>query len=292
MEQKWIIFWSLLHIATLVCFVLGIYYTKEYMLMPDRVIICDQAGNLYRGKSCNVLCQATAEDIARKSAMAFLTRNGEHSNQQALEALFGRSNPTRYGNAIEIYGGCDYFKVDNCYIYQIYDAAITHQHQGDTDQTLVMKNITYSNNLVEDCVYSIEYFLSRADTNQSHYMENILICDNILRRSGFGWGSQRPDKQTPAHIKSWGHHYNRASRFVVRNNVFDRGTFDLLNISANRKEWLPTLSENTYIQYRGGKAGLCGSEGITYTFDDTTSDMLRELFAEKHANVVFVEQNK
>ena len=91
MEQKWIIFWSLLHIATLVCFVLGIYYTKEYMLMPDRVIICDQAGNLYRGKSCNVLCQATAEDIARKSAMAFLTRNGEHSNRQALEALFGRS---------------------------------------------------------------------------------------------------------------------------------------------------------------------------------------------------------
>ena len=206
------------------------------------------------------------------------------------EGLFGRSTPTRYGNAIEIYGGCDYFKVDNCYIYQIYDAAITHQHQGDTDQTLVMKNIIYSNNLVEDCVYSVEYFLARADTNQSHYMENILICDNLLRRAGFGWGSQRPDKTTPAHIKSWGHHYNRASRFVVRDNVFDRSTYDLLNISAKQKEWLPKLSDNTYIQYIGGQAGLCGTQGVNYTFGQETWKMLRELFGEERASLFFVEK--
>lgn len=206
------------------------------------------------------------------------------------EALFGRSNPTRYGNAIEIYGGCESFVVDNCYIYQIYDAAITHQHQGDTQELLEMKNIVYSNNLVEDCVYSIEYFLSRADVNTQHYMDNILMCNNILRRSGWGWGKQRPDKETPAHIKSWGHHYNRATNFVVRDNIFDRGTHDLLNISAGKAEWLPTLANNTYIQYRGGAAGLNGTEGVRYSFDEKVSEVLYKLFGEKSAKIVFVER--
>ncbi|MBR5138335.1 MAG: hypothetical protein IKV12_02165 [Alistipes sp.] len=206
------------------------------------------------------------------------------------EDLFGRSTPTRYGNAIEIYGGCENFVVDNCYIYQIYDAAITHQHQGDTEEVITMKNVTYSNNLVEDCVYSIEYFLSRADISQAHYMENILICDNLLRRSGFGWGKQRPDKNTPAHIKSWGHHYNRATNFVVRDNIFDRGTHDLLNISANKAEWLPTLTNNTYIQHRGGAAGLNGTQGVTYTFDEKVGDVMRELFGESKATIVFIEE--
>ena len=90
-EQNYIILWGVLHIATAICLVLGIYYTKEYMHMPDDVTICDLAKNLYRGKSCNVSCQATAEDIARKATMAFLTRNGESYQHQTLKALFGRT---------------------------------------------------------------------------------------------------------------------------------------------------------------------------------------------------------
>ena len=205
------------------------------------------------------------------------------------EDLFGRTTPTRYGNAIEIYGGCDSFIVDNCYIYQVYDAAITHQHQGDTSEQIAMKNIIYSNNLIEDCVSSIEYFLGRNDPTQPHYMENILICNNIMRRSGFGWGKQRPDKNTPAHIKSWGMHYNRAKDFVVRDNIFDRGTRDLINIAANKQEWLPTLANNTYIQYKGGSAGLIGAKNVSYTFDEKIGEVLREIFGENKATIVFVE---
>ena len=62
------------------------------------------------------------------------------------ESAFGRNHPTRYGNAVEIYGGCENFMVSNCYIYQIYDAAVTHQHQGDVQEPLIMRNVTYSNN--------------------------------------------------------------------------------------------------------------------------------------------------
>ena len=61
------------------------------MLMPDRVIIVDDAGSIYRGSSENVLCKETAENIARRCAFAFLDRSFEHDHRQLCEALFGRS---------------------------------------------------------------------------------------------------------------------------------------------------------------------------------------------------------
>lgn len=83
--------WSLLHIATAVCLIVGIYYAREYMRMPDRVIVVDEAGSIYRGSSENVLCKETADNIARRCAFAFLDRSFEHDHWQLCEALFGRS---------------------------------------------------------------------------------------------------------------------------------------------------------------------------------------------------------
>ena len=90
-EQRSVIRWSLLHIATAVCLIVGIYYGREYMRMPDRVIVVDGAGSIYRGSSENVLCKETAENIARRCAFAFLDRSFEHDHWQLCEALFGRS---------------------------------------------------------------------------------------------------------------------------------------------------------------------------------------------------------
>lgn len=28
-------------------------------------------------------------------------------------------------------------------------------------------------------------------------MKNVVYSNNLLRRSGYGWGKQRPDKETP-----------------------------------------------------------------------------------------------
>ena len=90
-EQRSVIRWSLLHIATAVCLIVGIYYGREYMRMPDRVIVVDEAGSIYRGSSENVLCKETADNIARRCAFAFLDRSFEHDHWQLCEALFGRS---------------------------------------------------------------------------------------------------------------------------------------------------------------------------------------------------------
>lgn len=90
-EQRSVIRWSLLHIATAVCLIIGIYYGRAYIRMPDRVIVVDEAGSIYRGSSENVLCRETAENIARRCAFAFLDRSFEHDHWQLCEALFGRS---------------------------------------------------------------------------------------------------------------------------------------------------------------------------------------------------------
>ena len=90
-EQRSVIRWSLLHIATAVCLIVGIYYGRAYIRMPDRVIVVDEAGSIYRGSSENVLCRETAENIARRCTFAFLDRSFEHDHWQLCEALFGRS---------------------------------------------------------------------------------------------------------------------------------------------------------------------------------------------------------
>ena len=164
----------------------------------------------------------------------------------------GAGYGTRYGNAVEVYGGCDGFVMDHNYVYQVYDAGLTHQHASGGTNQCIQKDVTYSNNLIEYCVYSIEYFLGMpADAKTERYQENILIENNIMRYAGFGFGYQRRDNTTPAHIKSWDHanYLKEGSYFIVRNNVFDRSRRMLIHCGAVSEDDLPKFENNVYIQY-------------------------------------------
>ncbi len=223
------------------------------------------------------------------------------------DALFGRNLPTRYGNGVEIYGGCNKFVVDNCYIYQIYDAAITHQHLGGGTNPITMKNVIYTNNLVEDCVYAIEYFLGKAENDTTRYMEHILMANNVARRTGMGWGIQRPDKETPAAVKSWVN-YNKATDFIIKDNIFDRSACDLLNITADSTQWMPRLEGNVYVQYRNASGGKIGTNTVDrglendpfwnsvknndmrYPFDESFSGLMKRLFGEEKAQIIILEE--
>ena len=92
-----------------------------------------------------------------------------------------RGSVTRYGNGVEIYGSCDNYTVKNCYIYQVYDAAITHQITTN-GKKFELKNIKYAGNLVENCVYSIEYFLDQNMGEDGSIIEICEISENILRK--------------------------------------------------------------------------------------------------------------
>lgn len=204
----------------------------------------------------------------------------------------GRGTVTRFGNGVEIYGGCENYRVENCWIYQVYDAAITHQITTN-GQIFRMENIRYRRNLIEDCVYGIEYFLEKTQGDTLSFMADIDISHNILRRSGYGWGQQRHNKHTPALIKGWNFE-NTAHDFAIHHNVFDRCAYRLLHLVAQEKESLPRLDHNIYIQYASGCLGQYGAnekEAVpTLAFDKNAESIIRSVWGDEHAEIYYIEE--
>lgn len=197
-----------------------------------------------------------------------------------------RGSVTRFGNGVEIYGGCKDYAVENCYIYQVYDAAVTHQITT-CGQTFIMENVVYANNLIEECVYSIEYFLDMTDSDEQSYMKNIQMSGNVLRRCGYGWGQQRHNKDTPAHIKGWDYQ-NVAYDYRIENNVFDRSAYRMVHIVAKEEKHLPVLNGNVYIQNENYLLGQFSSldDIKIIDFDENASDVIREKLGDKNATVI------
>ena len=195
----------------------------------------------------------------------------------------------RYGNGIEIYGGCDEFVVDNCYIYQCYDAGITNQNQDDvSDSSRTMRNVSFTNNLVERCEMSIEYYLGAQMKPTESIIENFLIEGNILRLAGYGWGDQHPEPAWAAHIKSWWLHQNEAYNFTIRRNIFDRSDANVINVVAADAERLPQMEENTYVQYLGGDGGRIGQPWADYKFDEQFPASVEQALGEKSGKYIFI----
>ena len=146
-------------------------------------------------------------------------------------------------------------------------------------------------------MYSIEYFLEKKGTDKysgsnGSYMDDMVISGNILRLSGYGWGQQRHNKNTPAHVKGWSYE-NTASNYVIKNNIFDRAKFKILHTVARKESSLPILEGNTYIQELGADLGLYGaneaSEPEVITFDKDVGEKLSNVIKESGAKIYFVK---
>ena len=197
---------------------------------------------------------------------------------------------TRYGNAVEIYGGCEDYLVSNCYIYQVYDAGITHQITTN-GKKYTLTNIRYLDNLVEHCVYAIEYFLDMTEGDTESYMNDVLMKGNVLRLSGYGWGQQRHNTDTPALIKGWSF-VNQASDYRVESNIFDRCAYRMLHLVAQKQESCPSMHGNTYIQHKGGMLGQYGGneteEPAIIPFDDSADSIIRDVLGDAEAKVIML----
>lgn len=167
----------------------------------------------------------------------------------------------RLGNAIEIYGYCADFTVIDNYIYQIYDAGITQQVTL-TDNTLrKQERILYSGNVIENCNYSIEYWITSSDNNPS-YIDTFLIEDNLMWYAGHGLCETRSDKLNASHINGWRHFdRNRAQNYVIRDNVMIDSLDQILNIYTTQtnpdgSDSMPIFNNNIILNKQGSNFGV------------------------------------
>ena len=216
------------------------------------------------------------------------TVNGLHVTNTVLGWIGGglqyvrNGRPVRFGNGVEIYGGCRDYRVERCHVFQCYDAGLTFQYSSGGGEDILMDGVTFRDCLIEDCSYSVEYFLGKADRGDAdRQMKNILISGCVMRGAGCGWGVQRPDRLTPAHLKAWDHFNRRTGEFVAENNIFDRSRHMMLHVAAEREEWLPLFRNNLFVQYPGADLGRIGP--IPTAMLPYAEDAVPERLAENNA---------
>ena len=162
------------------------------------------------------------------------------------------SEVVRYGNGIQFWRDCDGVVCEKNWIYQCYDAGLTHQ----TNVAAVQKNINFSKNLIEYCVYNIEMF------NEFGTTENTTYKDNILRFAGYGCFDPKDrlgsNSSAVSNICLW-RHENPSKNFKITGNILDTSYRYLIKgyyLSEQGKNAM--VSGNTYVQQPLSK---------TYAFD-------------------------
>jgi hypothetical protein len=112
---------------------------------------------------------------------------------------------------------------------------------------------------------------------------------NILRFSGYGWGQQRHNQDTPAHVKGWSY-TNTAKNYRVVDNLFDSAAYRSLHLVALKESSLPVMQGNIYIQTEGKLLGQYGAneqeEPSTLIFDKNAEETIKTTFCDLTAKVL------
>ena len=120
----------------------------------------------------------------------------------------------RYGNGIEFWSWASDILVENCRIWECWDAGITNQSNVDE---VVQKNIIYRGNEIWNCEYSYEYW----QQGEGAKTENIVFENNICRNAGSGWGHLQRWNPNAAHLMFYDTTADTKG-FIIRGNTFTR----------------------------------------------------------------------
>ncbi len=209
-----------------------------------------------------------------------------------LSLSYTNGLPVNYGNAVEIYGGCNGYYVENNWMYQIYDTAVTHQRNNSTGDC-IQENIRYSGNLMEYVFWGIEFYnreptasqLGGKEDTYTRITRNVVSEYNLLRLGGYGWGSITRYRTGMLYC---GHYLSENYDCYARYNIFDRAYGNLLWLPENSNE---TEDRNIYIQHIGQPIGKLKKAG-TVTCNYDAALRIAEDFGDKNAVVVLIDPEK
>ena len=194
----------------------------------------------------------------------------------------GSWNTTRYGNAVQIYGGCDGFRVENNWMYQIFDTAITHQYGGYSGGDCIQRDVIYRSNLTEGCFWHIEFYNGSRD-DSTRLVQNVYMTDNLCRYGG--WGCTGRYGGAPMFCGAG--MCEDVQNFVAEKNIFCHSPGVLVQyIDENNRKNI--VRNNVYINPYGGRLGRL--YGNVYPFDEKAKDVLRELMNEQEPTIVYMKR--
>ena len=201
--------------------------------------------------------------------------------------LWGPQHGTvRLGNGINIWGSCQNVVVTNCNFYQIYDTAFTPQFDcQNSNMEIVFDNIEFSNNTVNKCHWSTEFWIASTG-NRVGTMKNIRIINNVMRNAGGGWSANQRGTAggltSASHLETFNHECPNISDVLIKGNTFDCSAGTLL--AVRWENYTPVFEGNTFIQKEGKVFGYVGG-AAQYTFD---ADIQNKILAfDKSAKVEF-----
>ena len=190
----------------------------------------------------------------------------------------------RFGNAVEVFGSCQGYRVHDNWIYQIYDTGITHQANNLTQSRIIHENVEYWNNLIEYCFWSIEYYNVR---NKYGITRNIYVHDNFCRFGGEGWGCPLRKEVTPMY--SFAHRAEETSNYRTEKNIFQFSEgFIISHTGEIEPDGYLTFRGNTYIQKTGRKFARWGKMEIPME-KSAVEAFLSEVLHEKDYRLFFTK---
>ncbi len=183
------------------------------------------------------------------------------------------------GNGIELWGNVHAANVHDNYIFQCFDAGITHQSNNGMSYSVDQDDIHYTNNLIEYCLYSIEAFVPQKDTGTSFdypaYFENytsrmgdVYIENNICRYAGFGWGTLDRKTTAACHLQYRAGMHEETLK--ISGNIFDRPRNAVAFFSTVPDKSLMVFTDNTILLAAKRKVYSMESDSINM-HEDVTS---------------------
>lgn len=168
---------------------------------------------------------------------------------------------TSLGNGVEFWNGVENAYITDNYLFQCYDAALTHQgpnrQKKPTEKGVNYTNIHYEDNLIEYCTYDFEAFILtdesdiKANPKANWTYNDVYIKNNICRFNGYGWGSlARPGGPYYANVKYTSNGDDcHIKPLIIESNIFDRSKSHVLGMDLDRID-SPNyvLRNNTIIQ--------------------------------------------
>ena len=158
----------------------------------------------------------------------------------------------RLGNAVQNWENCDNFVIDMCYAYQIYDCAYTTQINDANGKEVYIKDFKIINTVTEYANTGLEVWNGNQTGNGDgniHYI-NCELSGNYVRRNGYGWSHQRPNKDGNFYYGAFFGNTPTWENYQVFNNKF-AVAYKYGLLSRHIAPINTNFHDNTYIMQRG-----------------------------------------